>query len=177
MTVAFGEALSPNKSIFSHLVWTVTIISASTFQPETVFKAKPSLLREFIAETCDFLHCELFSATIWSCYFSNESSSKWYLEVKNPFSNPQPSNRADVIWFSSSSHKGGPTPVPPTPSGRPAKRKVVETEPEPPFTEGPDSVRSLELLVTVNGDYCKYTCKTDAVHFKDTLMFQTRIYE
>lgn len=62
-------------------------------------------------------------------------------------------------------------------SSRGAKKKVVETEPEPTFTDFPDSSRNIELLVSANADFCKYGCKTESVHFKDTLMFQTRVFE
>ena len=55
-------------------------------------------------------------------------------------------------------------------------KKIVETEPEPPFTEVAESSRSLDLLVSVNADYCKFKCKAESVHFKDTLMLQTRVY-
>lgn len=63
------------------------------------------------------------------------------------------------------------------PNDRPAKRKVVEVEPEPPSNEVDGSMRSLELLVSANADYSKLKCKADAIQFKDTLMFQTRVYE
>lgn len=60
---------------------------------------------------------------------------------------------------------------------RPAKRKVVETEPEPPHTEVPDSARNVELLVNAVADYSKYKLKLENVTFRETLMFQTRVYE
>ena len=60
---------------------------------------------------------------------------------------------------------------------RPAKRKVVETEPEPPYTEVADSARNVELLVNATADYSKFKCKVEQIHFKETLMFQTRVYE
>lgn len=63
------------------------------------------------------------------------------------------------------------------PNNRPAKRKVVEIEPEPHHTEIADSSRTVELLITGNSDYSKLKCKTESVKFKDTLMFQTRLYE
>ena len=69
------------------------------------------------------------------------------------------------------------TPLPPPTASRPAKKKVVETEPEPPSTEVLESSRMVELLVTANSDYSKFKCKVDGVHFRDTLMLQTRIYE
>ena len=70
------------------------------------------------------------------------------------------------------------TPAPLTPSSsRPAKKKVVETEPEPHFTDIPETARTVDLLVSAIADHCKYKCKTESVKFKDTLMFQTRMYE
>nr|XP_006823299.1 PREDICTED: hydrocephalus-inducing protein homolog [Saccoglossus kowalevskii] len=65
----------------------------------------------------------------------------------------------------------------PVQTPRPAKRKVVETEPEPEFTAVEDTARDIDLIVSANADYSKYKCKTDSVHFKDTLMFQTRVYQ
>ena len=38
-------------------------------------------------------------------------------------------------------------------------------------------VEALELFVTANCDYSKYRCKTNVIRFKDTLMFQTRVFE
>ena len=73
-----------------------------------------------------------------------------------------------------STGKSPATPLNPT---RPMKKKVIETEAEPAYTEVVESVRSIDLLVSVVADYCKYTCKTTSVHFKDTLMFQSRLYE
>ncbi|GFS07093.1 hydrocephalus-inducing protein-like [Elysia marginata] len=59
---------------------------------------------------------------------------------------------------------------------RPGKKKIVETEPEPAHTEVADSARNLELLVSATIDFTQCSCKVDTVHFKDTLMFQTRVY-
>ena len=67
--------------------------------------------------------------------------------------------------------------TPQNPSSRPMKKKIVETEPEPAYTEVVESVRNVDLLVTAVADYSKYTCKTTSIHFRDTLMFQTRVYE
>ncbi|XP_053402100.1 hydrocephalus-inducing protein homolog isoform X11 [Mercenaria mercenaria] len=64
-----------------------------------------------------------------------------------------------------------------TATPRPAKRKVVETEPEPPHTEVADSARNVELLVSAVAEYSKYKCKLDSINFRETLMFQTRVYE
>ena len=67
--------------------------------------------------------------------------------------------------------------IPPPTASRPAKRKVIEIEPEPPSTEVPDSARTLELLVSANSDFSKCKCKVESIHFRDTLMLQTRVYE
>ena len=58
---------------------------------------------------------------------------------------------------------------------RPAKKKIIETEPEPSFTEVGEA-RNVELLVSAISDYTQVSCKVESVHFKDTLMFQTRVY-
>ncbi|XP_077982980.1 hydrocephalus-inducing protein homolog isoform X2 [Glandiceps talaboti] len=60
---------------------------------------------------------------------------------------------------------------------RPSKKKVVETEPEPVFTALDETTRDIELIVSANADFSKYKCKTESIHFKDTLMFQTRIFQ
>jgi hydrocephalus-inducing protein len=57
------------------------------------------------------------------------------------------------------------------------RKKVVETEPEPKNTKIEENVQPLELLLSANCDYCRYRCKANAIRFKDTLMFQTRVYE
>ncbi len=61
---------------------------------------------------------------------------------------------------------------------RSAKRRVVEVEAEPPHRSVPDAApRSLELLVSATCDFARAECSTAAVHFRDTLMLQTRVYE
>ncbi|XP_033116735.1 hydrocephalus-inducing protein homolog isoform X2 [Anneissia japonica] len=59
---------------------------------------------------------------------------------------------------------------------RPSKKKVIETEPEPTHVIMDDSNRDIELRVSVNADFAKFKCKPDVINFKDTLMFQTRVY-
>ena len=59
----------------------------------------------------------------------------------------------------------------------PMKKKVIETEPEPVYNEQPESSRNVSLLVSANGNYCKCLLKHDHLLFRDTLMFQTRIYQ
>ncbi|KAL3860158.1 hypothetical protein ACJMK2_010318 [Sinanodonta woodiana] len=60
---------------------------------------------------------------------------------------------------------------------RPAKKKVVETEPEPAHSEVLDTTRNFELFVNAVADYSKCKSKIESIHFKDTLMFQTRVFE
>ena len=55
--------------------------------------------------------------------------------------------------------------------------QVIETEPEPEHTVVEDTTRQLELLVSAKVDYASYECSTSTITFKDTLMFQSRIYE
>lgn len=63
----------------------------------------------------------------------------------------------------------------PTPAV-PAKKKVIETEPEPPHSDVENSGRDIELVVSAVADYAKYECPIREVNFKDTLMYQTRVY-
>lgn len=58
----------------------------------------------------------------------------------------------------------------------PLKKRVVETEREPAHQVLDDSHRDLELLVTGISDFCKYECPIHEVKFRDTLMYQTRVY-
>nr|XP_033799169.1 hydrocephalus-inducing protein homolog isoform X3 [Geotrypetes seraphini] len=62
-------------------------------------------------------------------------------------------------------------------SQRPTKRKVVETDPEPAHNVLEGHNRELEILISANVDYAQFMCKMENVHFKDTLLFQSRIYE
>lgn len=59
---------------------------------------------------------------------------------------------------------------------RPAKRKVVDTEQEPSYNLIPGTAAEIELLFSAVSDYAKYELNTNKVFFKDTLMFQTRMY-
>ncbi|XP_041376326.1 hydrocephalus-inducing protein-like isoform X3 [Gigantopelta aegis] len=63
-----------------------------------------------------------------------------------------------------------------TPQG-PLKKKVVEPEPEPEHTLMDGTTRTVELLVSGIADYCRYKCDELAIRFKDTLMFQTRVFQ
>lgn len=72
----------------------------------------------------------------------------------------------------SASCSSGPSRQIPTP----AKKKVVETEKEPLHDVMEDSSR--DIILSVHGviDYVKYECPVKSVAFKDTLMYQTRVY-
>ena len=59
---------------------------------------------------------------------------------------------------------------------RPAKRKVVDTEPEPSYNSITGTASEIELIFSAVADYAKYELNTSKVFFKDTLMFQTRMF-
>ena len=58
----------------------------------------------------------------------------------------------------------------------PAKKKVIETDPEPAHSVIDDSHRDLEVLVSAMADFTKYECSIKEVRFKDTLMYQTKAF-
>ena len=62
------------------------------------------------------------------------------------------------------------------PHNAPLKKKVVETEKEPPHRVLEDSYRDLELSVTGVADFCKYECGVRDIRFKETLIYQSRVY-
>ncbi len=62
-------------------------------------------------------------------------------------------------------------------TSRQAKKKVVETEAEPACTEVSDTARTVDLLVSAVVDYAKFSCSVDQIAFRETLMFQSRVYE
>ncbi|XP_076989079.1 hydrocephalus-inducing protein homolog isoform X4 [Tamandua tetradactyla] len=64
-----------------------------------------------------------------------------------------------------------------TPGAFTTKRKVVETDPEPAHTVLEENYRELRLQISVNVDFASYQCHTSGVHFKETLVYQTRIFE
>ena len=57
------------------------------------------------------------------------------------------------------------------------KKKVIEIEPEPKNTKLDETTQPVEIFVSANCDFSRYRCKTSSIRFKDTLMFQTRVYE
>ncbi|XP_068116429.1 hydrocephalus-inducing protein homolog [Hyperolius riggenbachi] len=60
---------------------------------------------------------------------------------------------------------------------RPTKKKVIETDPEPAHTPLDDGSREVELLVSAVVDYAQYQASCDDIHFRDTLLYQTRVYK
>ena len=71
-------------------------------------------------------------------------------------------------------HSSSSTTRPPPVSA--VKKKVIETEREPIYSEISNSQRDVELLVTGLVDYTKYECPINEISFRDTLMYQTRVY-
>ena len=59
---------------------------------------------------------------------------------------------------------------------RPARKKIVETEAEPPHAHHEETLRPLDLLVSVVADFCSFACDANEIFFKDTLMFQSRVF-
>uniref|UniRef100_A0A8C3T1C3 HYDIN axonemal central pair apparatus protein n=1 Tax=Chelydra serpentina TaxID=8475 RepID=A0A8C3T1C3_CHESE len=60
---------------------------------------------------------------------------------------------------------------------RPTKRKVIETDPEPAHTVLEESSRELELRISAIVDYTQFKLETNLVQFKETLLFQTRVFK
>ncbi|XP_067276661.1 hydrocephalus-inducing protein homolog isoform X2 [Pseudorasbora parva] len=62
-------------------------------------------------------------------------------------------------------------------SQQPNKRKVVATDPEPPHSVVENSSREMELMVSATCDFFKYQCDTGPIRFKDTMLYQTRVFK
>ncbi|XP_072403680.1 hydrocephalus-inducing protein homolog [Chiloscyllium punctatum] len=60
---------------------------------------------------------------------------------------------------------------------RPAKKKVVEVEPEPAHMVLEDSSRELELKISAMVDYSDFECTCKSIIFKDTMLYQSRVYK
>ncbi|RXM33054.1 Hydrocephalus-inducing protein [Acipenser ruthenus] len=54
---------------------------------------------------------------------------------------------------------------------------VIETDPEPAHTVLENTARELPLQVSAVADYAQIECKAETIRFKDTLLFQTRVFE
>uniref|UniRef100_A0A8D0GGN3 HYDIN protein n=1 Tax=Sphenodon punctatus TaxID=8508 RepID=A0A8D0GGN3_SPHPU len=59
----------------------------------------------------------------------------------------------------------------------PTKKKVIETDPEPAHTILEDSSQELEIQASATVDYAQFKLETDMVQFKETLLFQTRVFK
>ncbi|XP_059006937.1 hydrocephalus-inducing protein homolog [Mustela lutreola] len=57
------------------------------------------------------------------------------------------------------------------------KRKVIETDPEPAHSVVEENYRELHLQISANVNFASYACHTSNVHFKETLVYQTRVFE
>ncbi|XP_042266839.1 hydrocephalus-inducing protein homolog isoform X2 [Thunnus maccoyii] len=73
-----------------------------------------------------------------------------------------------VQWLSASKQASGAQPV---------KNKVIKTDPEPCCSVVEGSQWELELHINAVCDYVKFICNTDAIHFKDTMLYQTRLHQ
>ena len=55
--------------------------------------------------------------------------------------------------------------------------QVIKTDPEPCCSVVEGSQWELELHINAVCDYVKFSCNTDAIHFKDTMLYQTRLHQ
>ncbi|XP_035521672.1 hydrocephalus-inducing protein homolog [Morone saxatilis] len=60
---------------------------------------------------------------------------------------------------------------------QPGNNKVVKTDPEPSCSVVEGSEWDLELRISAVCDYVKFSCNTDTIHFKDTMLYQTRLHQ
>ncbi|XP_016051807.1 PREDICTED: hydrocephalus-inducing protein homolog [Miniopterus natalensis] len=64
-----------------------------------------------------------------------------------------------------------------TPGTFTTKRKVIETDPEPAHSVLEENYRELLLQISANVNFASYKCQTSNVRFKETLVYQTRVFE
>uniref|UniRef100_UPI003AADF4DB hydrocephalus-inducing protein homolog n=1 Tax=Centroberyx gerrardi TaxID=166262 RepID=UPI003AADF4DB len=76
-----------------------------------------------------------------------------------------------VHWLTASKQAAGAQPQ------QPMKNKVIKTDPEPGCSVVEGSQRELELHISAVCDYAKFSCDTDSIRFKDTMLYQTRLYQ
>nr|XP_004659621.2 hydrocephalus-inducing protein homolog [Jaculus jaculus] len=57
------------------------------------------------------------------------------------------------------------------------KRKVVETDPEPAHSMLEENYREVCIQISAVVDFASYQCHTNDVSFKETLVYQTRVFE
>ncbi|XP_051024710.1 hydrocephalus-inducing protein homolog [Acomys russatus] len=64
-----------------------------------------------------------------------------------------------------------------TPGALTTKKKVIETDPEPAHSIVEENYRELRIQISANVDFASYQCQTSDVFFKETLVYQTRVFE
>ncbi|XP_013359426.1 PREDICTED: hydrocephalus-inducing protein homolog isoform X2 [Chinchilla lanigera] len=64
-----------------------------------------------------------------------------------------------------------------TPGALTTKRKVIETDPEPVHSIVEENHRELRIQISANVDFASYQCQKNDVYFKETLVYQTRVFE
>ncbi|XP_004431871.1 PREDICTED: hydrocephalus-inducing protein homolog [Ceratotherium simum simum] len=64
-----------------------------------------------------------------------------------------------------------------TPGTFTTKRKVIETDPEPAHSVVEENYQELHLQISANVNFASYQCQTSDVCFKETLVYQTRVFE
>ncbi|ERE78885.1 hydrocephalus-inducing protein [Cricetulus griseus] len=64
-----------------------------------------------------------------------------------------------------------------TPGNLTTKRKVIETDPEPAHSILEENYRELQIQISASVDFASYQCNTSDVFFKETLVYQTRVFE
>ncbi|KAF3689156.1 Hydrocephalus-inducing protein Hy-3 [Channa argus] len=80
-------------------------------------------------------------------------------------------DRPRTVQWQRASHQGLATqPLPPL------KNKFIKTDPEPSYSAVEGSQWELELRVSAICDYVKFSCNSDTIHFKDTMLYQSRIH-
>lgn len=55
--------------------------------------------------------------------------------------------------------------------------QVIKTDPEPSCSVVEGSQWELELHISAVCDYVKFSCNTDSIHFKDTMLYQSRLHQ
>ncbi|KAM6177458.1 hydrocephalus-inducing protein homolog [Erethizon dorsatum] len=64
-----------------------------------------------------------------------------------------------------------------TPGALATKRKVIETDPEPFHSVVEENYQELRIQISANVDFASYQCQKSDVCFKETLVYQTRVFE
>nr|XP_020443912.1 hydrocephalus-inducing protein-like isoform X2 [Monopterus albus] len=64
-----------------------------------------------------------------------------------------------------------------TQTQKPVKNKVIKIDPEPCCSVVEGSLWELELRISAVCGYVKFSCNTNNIHFKDTMLYQTRLHE